>query len=437
MDHKHPDRRLRSFCGLLLIMFSALPLAHGEILHRRDHPLVVAYFGQWGLYNDPPYYVRDLDRAGGAGLLDQINYAHASVNGGRCSVGDPRADLNTPYLRENSVDGSSDDPASPFRGYFHQLKELKRRYPKLKILISLEGAPADFREDASPERRRAFVASCVDVFLRGHFGPEIVEPGIFDGIDVNWEFPQLEDAANFRGLLEEFRRQMKPLRRGLRLTIAVGDQPHMQPGTDFHRIAHLLDEIGIMNYDYAGPWNSTTGLLAPLFRRADTPRLFGSIAESIAAYEKAGVPSQKLLMGIPFYGYQWSDVSPANDGLFQRGKGISEDKPYRFIHGLHGFDSTFRDPDSQAPWLFDGRTFWTFEDPVSVAYKTSYAAHRHLGGIMIWELGEDTAEATLLTAAWRSLRQAPSAMWAQQAAADIPPNAGDAAESAAGADARF
>lgn len=435
MDHTNSVRRLLSFCGVLFILSCALPLAQGDILHRRDHPLVVAYFGQWGLYNDPPYYVRDLDRAGGAGLLDQINYAHASVKGGRCSVGDPRADLETTYTSGNSVDGSSDDPRSPFRGYFHQLKELKQRYPKLKILISLEGAPADFREDASPERRRAFVASCIDIFLRGHLGPNIFEPGIFDGIDVNWEFPQVEDALNFRGLLEEFRRQMKPLRRGLKLTIAVGDQPHMQPGTDFRRIARLVDEIGIMNYDYAGPWNSTTGLLAPLFRRADTPGHFGSIAESIASYENAGVPGRKLLMGIPFYGYQWSDVSPANDGLFQRGKGVSEDKPYRFIHGLHGFDSVFRDPGSQAPWLFDGRTFWTFEDPVSVAYKTSYAAHRHLGGIMIWELGEDTAEATLLTAAWRSLRQARSAMWAEEAAT-FSPNPEDAGATA-GADARF
>lgn len=436
VDHTHPVRRLRSLFRVLFIMCSALPLAHGDIRHRHDHPLVVAYFGQWGLYNDPPYYLRDLDRAGAASLLDQINYAHASVKGGRCSVGDPRADLDTVYTSRNSVDGSSDDPASRFRGYFHQLKELKRRYPKLKILISLEGAPADFRQDASPEHRRAFVASCVDIFLRGRFGPGILEPGIFDGIDVNWEFPQQEDAVNFRRLLEEFRRQMKLLRRGLKLTIAVGDQPRMQPGTDFHRMARLVDEIGIMNYDYAGPWNSTTGLLAPLFRRADTPRHFGSIAESITAYENAGVPRRKLLMGIPFYGYQWSDVSPVNDGLFQRGKGISEDKPYRFIHGLHASDAVFRDPESQAPWLFDGSTFWTFEDPVSVAYKSGYAVRRHLGGVMIWELGEDTAEATLLTAAWRSLRQAPLPMWAQQDASDIPGNTGEV-ESGAGTEVRF
>jgi chitinase len=65
--------------------------------------------------------------------------------------------------------------------------------------------------------------------------------------------------------------------------------------------------------------------------------------------------------------------------------------------------ATYRDPRSQAPWRFDGQTFWTYEDPVSVRYKVSYARSEHLGGVMIWELSNDTVDAELLTAAWRSL----------------------------------
>lgn len=366
---------------------------------------MVGYFGQWGLYRNPPFYLRDLMRNGGASLLDQINYANAAVTGGRCSVSDPRADLQTAFTVENSVNGIADDPASPFRGHFHQLRELKQRYPNLRVLISLEGAAASFREDATPERRRAFVASCVDTFLRGHFAPGISEPGIFDGIDVDWEFPQREDVANFRALLVEFRRQMNAVRPGLTLAVAVGDQPDMQPGTNFRDIARLVDQVGIMNYNYAGPWNSTTGFLAPLFRRPDSPPHYSSIAESIAAYRQAGIPSRKLLMGIPFYAYQWKGVQPENNGLFQPGKGVTEDKPYRAIRETIASSAVFRDPVSRAPWLFDGGNFWTFDDPVSIYYKTSYAAHQHLGGIMIWELGEDTTDAALLTAAAHSFRQ--------------------------------
>jgi chitinase len=372
----------------------------------RDSPrrLVVGYFGQWGVNADPPYYLRDLADNGGAELLDQIDYAQAAVKGRRCSIAQPQADLATSYTADTSVSGMRDDPSSPFRGYFHQLRELRKKFPKLRILISLEGAAEDFEQDALPENRRAFVASCVDTFLRGHFAPGVTEPGLFDGIDVDWEYPQKKDARNFEDLFREFRRQMRAIRPGLTLAIAVGDHPTLTPGTDFRIIAGLVDQVGMMNYDYSGPWNAHTGLLAPLLPREGAPRDSGSIVGSIAAYEQAGVPRKKILMGLPFYGYQWRDVAAANNGLFQAGKGVAEDKPYRFIRNLTKSYSLFRDERSQAPWLFDGKNFWTFEDPISVNYKVSYAAQQHLAGIMIWELGGDTEEATLLKVAWQALR---------------------------------
>lgn len=391
---------------LLLCLLGLLLPAHAGILphgmHHHPRGLVVGYFGQWSLHNDPPYYVKDLVTNGSAALLDQINYSQASVKDGRCSIADPNADLNTAYTSGNSVSGKPDNPAAPFRGYFHQLRELKRRYPHLKILISLEGAPAGFAADAKPENRVAFVASCVDIFLRGHYAPGMDEPGIFDGIDVDWEYPQANDADNFRALLEEFRRQMNAFRTGLRLSVAVGPHPRMEPGTDFTTIAPLVDQIGVMNYDYNGPWSKTTGFLAPLFPGPSGRS--GSIATSMAAYENAGVPRDKLLMGLPFYGYGWTGVNAIDNGLFQPGRGVDGDKPYRYIRTLATPSSLHRDPRSQAPWLYDGTTFWTYDDPVSVRYKVSYAAQQRLGGIMIWELSEDTAEGDLLRAAHRSLR---------------------------------
>jgi chitinase len=406
---------------VLLLFLLSLSHANAGILHHRRHTLVVAYFAQGGLYNNSPIYLRDLVDNGGAALLDQINYSRASVTGGRCSIADPRADLETIYTSENSVDGTRDDPSSRFRGYFHQLKELKQRYPRLKVLISLEGEAADFREDAKPEHFREFVSSCVDMFLRGHFAPGVTEPGLFDGIDVNWEFPQQTDAANFCALIEEFRRQMNAVRHGLKLSIAVGDQPQMQPGTDFRKITPLVDEIGIMNYDYTGPWETRTGFLAPLFPAGDAKEKYGSVAESVAAYEKAGVPAGKLLMGIPFYGYEWRGVASENDGLFQHGKGVTESRPYRAIRHLQRQHSTRRDLISQAPWIFDGINFLTFDDPVSIAYKCGYAVRQKLRGIMVWELGQDTADAVLLNAAWHSLNLlSPGAAVAEPVMPDVP-----------------
>jgi chitinase len=379
-------------------------LAHISRTSRKARPLIVGYFPEWGLYYPKPYYVKALVTSGAADRLDQINYAQASVRNGRCSLSDPKADLNATYSADISVNGKADDPRSPFRGYFHQLQELKHRYPRLKILISLEGKASDFAEDAQAENRQAFVASCVNTFLRGHFAPGVSKPGIFDGIDVDWESPQQEDAENFRALLEEFRRQMNGVRRDARLSVAVGANPGDLPGTDFASVAKLVDEVGVMNYDYAGPWNTTTGFVAPLFTNPAAPHDYSSsIERSIDSYKAAGVAATKLLMGLPFYGYGWTDVQKSNNGLFQPGHGVRGDQPYHSIRSLAPPFAVYRDERSQAPWLFDGDTFWTYEDPVSVGFKASYAAHEKLAGVMIWELSGDTEDAELLNAAYRSL----------------------------------
>ena len=388
---------IRSCLFLLSLLF--LMQAQAGQAHQLQ---LVGYFGQWSIDEDPPYYLKRLVTNGSAARLDQLNYSQASVAGGRCSIANPKADLETVYDRKNSITGMADDPDIPFRGYFHQLKELKSRYPHLKILISLEGAATGFAADAQPENRSAFVRSCVDIFLRGHFANGINEPGIFDGIDVDWEYPQKEDAENFRQLLGEFRRQMNAVRTGLRLSIAVGPSPRMEPGTDFAAIAPLVEQIGIMNYDYNGPWSATTGFMAPLY--PDPGHHSGNIDGSISDYANAGAPRDKLLMGLPFYGYEWTNVRASNHGLFQTGHGVEEDRPYRYIRSLVKPSAVYRDPHSQAPWIFDGMNFWTYDDPTSVTYKVQFAARQQLGGVMVWELSEDAADGELLRAADCALR---------------------------------
>jgi chitinase len=280
---------------------------------------------------------------------------------------------------------------------------LKRRYPRLKIFISLEGRASDFAQDAQPENRDAFVRSCVDLYLRGQFAPGVTHPGLFDGVDIDWESPHREDAANFQALIEEFRRQMKAVRPGLRLAVALEKSPHTLPGTDFKALVPLVDEFGIMNYDYAGPWEHTTGFLAPLFSSSGDHGHSGSVQSSIDQFLAAGVPAGKMLMGLPFYGYGWREVDDRDNGLHQPGKAVRGDRPYSFIRAQGQPSQTYRDSRSQAPWIFDGQTFWTYEDPVSIRFKASYASRRRLAGVMIWELSGDTTDGVLLDSAWRSL----------------------------------
>lgn len=393
-----------SFSSLLLLSLLLPGISALSAKTRSPQkPVLVGYFPQWGIYNDPQYFVKNLAKNGGAALLDQLNYAQGFIVNARCAVADPNADLNLTYTAGNSVDGKPDHPSSRFRGGFHQLQKLKKRYPKLEILISLEGKAPSFAEAARPENRAAFVSSCIDMFVRGHFAPGIKAGGIFDGFDVDWEFPQPEDVPNYLALLQEFRKQLDATRSGLRLTIAAGPSPRMYHGVDFSAVASVVDLIGLMNYDYSGPWHKETGFHAPLYSEHG-----GSGDRSIHEYEEAGVPAQKLLLGIPFYGYSWNSVEDENHGLFQPGEAVHQDRPYRYIQTLIDSSEVFRDPSAQAPWLYDGDTFWTYEDPVSARFKSEYARQQRLAGVMVWELGEDSSDAQLLKAVSAGLRGLPA-----------------------------
>ena len=58
----------------------------------------------------------------------------------------------------------------------------------------------------------------------------------------------------------------------------------------------------------------------------------------------------------------------------------------------------YQDDAAGAAWLFDGTTFWTFDDPPVMAAKAEYARRNRLGGIMFWELSGDTPDGELIDA---------------------------------------
>jgi len=356
--------------------------------------LLVGYFPQWGVYNQ--YFVKNLVTSGAVRLLDQMDYSQGVIKDNRCAIGDPNADLNFVYTAANSLDGKADDPAATLRGNFHQLQKLRRKYPRLKVLLSIEGNPAYFASAARPENRAAFVSSCINMFVQGHLAPGVEAGRLFDGFDLDWEFPTAADTANYLALVEEFRRQLDALHAGCRLSVAWAPGLGRFQGLDFKAVAAVVDQINMMNYDYNGPWSRTTGILAPLYGIEGDPQRNNNIDATFESYVQAGVPAEKMLLGIPFYAYGWSGVADVNHGLFQPGQPIRGDHFYSSMLTIEPQSKLFRDPASQAPWLYDGNNFWTFDDPVSIRAKLEFARKRKLGGAMVWELSNDSADAALL-----------------------------------------
>ncbi|MFG6447883.1 glycosyl hydrolase family 18 protein [Roseateles sp. BYS180W] len=402
-------------------------------------PIVLGYFAQWGIYGRN-YLVKNIDTSGSAQHLTHINYAFGNVRNNRCEVGitqavnentgvggDAFADYTKSFSAAQSVDGVGDRWDQPLRGNWNQLKKLKAKYPKLKVLISLGGwtYSRGFSEASRPENRQAFVKSCIDAYIKGDLprvedagGPGALA-GVFDGIDIDWEYPnacglacgKAEDRENFNGLLAEFRRQLDAVRPGLLLSIAAPAGVDKIRAIDPDKFHPYLDFINVMTYDFHGAWEPTTNFHAPLYGSTADPstgdvKLYHTDA-ALQAFLNKGVPAKKLNLGIGFYGRGWTNVPNINQGLYQSGvaapatyeKGIED---YKVLKTL-GWPS-FVDPQSRAQWIFNGSTFWSFDTPVQITEKMGYAKAKGLGGAFFWEFSGDDAQGSLIKAMGNGLK---------------------------------
>jgi chitinase len=394
---------------------------------------VIGYFVQWGIYGRG-YRVKNIDTSGSAARLTHINYAFGNVRNNRCEVGrtiptneatgeggDAFADYTKAFNAAESVDGVADTWDQPLRGNWNQLKELKAKHPGLKVLISLGGWTwsRGFSSAARPENRQAFVASCIDAYIRGNLpvtdnaGGAGAAAGVFDGIDLDWEYPNAcglqcgtpDDRANFTALLAEFRRQLDAVRPGLLLTIAAGAGVDKIRATDPGQYHPSLDYINVMTYDFHGTWEPRTNHHSALFDSPNDPstgdvRLYNS-NDAIEEFIARGVPAAKLNLGIGYYGRGWTNVPNVNNGLYQGGSAApgtyeAGNEDYKVLKDRPG--TVYTDANARATWKYDGNTFWSYDTPAMVTEKMNYVKAQGLGGAFFWEFSGDDAQGTLTRA---------------------------------------
>jgi chitinase len=372
---------------------------------------VVGYFNE-DATKSGRYHVKDIETSGAAKLLTHIDYAFGRVANNRCEIPNPTVALEQSYDTTASVDGTA-DPAgdNQLRGTFHQLQELKRLHPKLRILVSLGGwgQSSGFSSAVEPGVLHDFVKSCVDLFIRGEFAAGITAPGIFDGIDIDWEYPvsggvepgRPQDKANFTAMASEFRRQLNAVRPGLLLTAALPAEGEYFANFELMKIARTMDFISIMAYDLH--WNSEplTAFHSALFHDPTDPTgpglhdRYGDFA--LKGFLKAGVPSAKLVFGVPFYGKGWAGVEDVNHGLYQKATGqATVSGSYRELQQLPESADRHYDSVAVSCTVWSDQTFWSYDCPQSLRTKMKYLRSHHVGGVMFWELSHDTPDGDLV-----------------------------------------
>jgi chitinase len=300
---------------------------------------------------------------------------------------------------------------------FADLRQLRQRQPTLRASISIGGAGSSQRFSpvaGSADARQRFAQSCVG----------FVKANGFDGVDVDWEFPTGRDEGKaFTELLTELRRrlddQSAPDGSRYALTAAMPAGPTHYLDLELDRVGTLVDWVNLMTYAFHGTWSTITNFDAPLFASTTDPsptlqRIVYNTDAAVQAYLAAGMAPDKLVVGVPLYGYGWKGVPDVNHGLYQPPNGLPAGTvapgvfTYRDLAA--NYVSTYPrywHDEALVPWLFDPRTgvMITYDDPESLGRKADYVRDHSLGGTMIWELSTDDTSHSLVNALYARLHR--------------------------------
>jgi chitinase len=394
-DHRIPILQIvrsRTMIGLSLVV--AFVLAGRAILAQppaapAPPPVVIGYYADWTAERYPLAGIP-------ADRLTHVNYAFGKIGA------DNRIVFNTQIATERVYPGDCSEPGCP-HGLFNQIALVRQKHPHLKFILSIGGwtdSGPFYEMAATKESRETFARSCAE-FLTTY--PQ------FEGIDIDWEHPVIgglqagapRDARNYVLLLAAIREAIGP---GKLLTVAVPASPRGIEPLEYADMAPLLDWVSVMTYDFHSG-GRRAGFNAPLYNHDDPSNPKLNVHDAVQAILAKGVPRQKLVVGVPFYGRGWGGVESA--APWNLGSGTIRVGGYTAIVqsflNTPGFVRSW-DEVAKVPSLYNATTkeWVTYEDPESVGLKGEYVTAQRLRGAMFWELSND--DGSLLDGLRRGLR---------------------------------
>ena len=249
---------------------------------------------------------------------------------------------------------------------------LKKQNPNLKVLLSIGGWEAgNFSEMAADEKhRQKFCKNCLSAVNRYSL----------DGIDIDWEYPTSsmagissspDDTKNFTLLMRDLR---AVLGEDKLLTMASASNAKY---VNFKDAVPYMNFVNVMTYDMGDPPEHN----GALYRSSMSSE---SCDESVAKHYKAGVPYEKIVLGIPFYGH--------GDG-----KAFQDYVDYKDIKIDASKYTVQWDATAMVPYVTNasGKMVLTYDDARSVGLKAEYVQQNNLAGAMYWSIEADDKDFTL------------------------------------------
>ncbi|WP_236246732.1 glycoside hydrolase family 18 chitinase [Streptomyces sp. CC210A] len=360
----------------------------------------LGYFTNWGVYGRN-YHVKNLVTSGSAEKITHINYAFGNVQGGKCTIGDAYADYDKAYTAAQSVDGVADTWDQPLRGNFNQLRKLKAKYPHIKVLWSFGGWTWSGGFGQAIQNPDAFAKSCYDLVEDPRWAD------VFDGIDLDWEYPNacgLTCDTSGQNAMSKMMKSMRATFGPNNLVTAAITADASAGGkidaADYGPAAQYVDWYNVMTYDFFGAWaaKGPTAPHSPLTSYAGIPQQGFNSAEAIAKLKAKGVPSEKLLLGIGFYGRGWTGVTQKEPGGTATGpaagtyeQGIED---YKVLKATCPANGTV----AGTAYAHCGTNWWSYDTPQTILSKMAWANNQGLGGAFFWEFSGDTSNGELVSA---------------------------------------
>jgi len=361
----------------------------------------LGYFVQWGVYQRN-YHVKNIETSGSADKLTHINYAFGNVTNGQCAIGDSYADYDRFYDAASSVDGTADTwDTGALRGNFNQLRKLKAMHPGLKVLWSFGGWSWSGGFGQAAQNPQAFAESCYNLVEDPRWAD------VFDGIDIDWEYPNACGLQCDTSGFESFKNVMGAMRAKFGsdnlVTAAItadGSDGGKIDAADYAGAAQHVDWYNVMTYDYFGAFDADgpTAPHSPLTSYDGIPAAGFNSDAAIQKLKGKGIPSSKLLLGIGFYGRGWTGVTQAEPGGAATGPA-----PGTYEQGIEDY-KVLKDrcpatgTVAGTAYAFCNGQWWSYDTPATIGGKMDYASQQGLGGAFFWELSGDTANGELITA---------------------------------------
>lgn len=262
----------------------------------------------------------------------------------------------------------------------------------VKVLLSLGGWGWDEQFAsivAKPDAEDRYVKSVI----------EIVDGDDYDGIDLDWEYPDnAMEVVGFERLSRRFRKEIDAIGakkvRPMVLTMAASSNAGTLKWLDREFLLETMDWVNVMTYDFTGPWTNYAGHHSPLFASSKAPGGSPRSTESTMKYllEARGFPANRLAVGIPLYGRGFAVSEP-----YASTKGIARAQiprgQYSNLHKLLHDQGWTRlwDDETKNPWLIapDRSVVIGYDDAESVSIKTDWARKQGFRGVFVWQVAAD------------------------------------------------